>query len=127
MPRATYKRIEKEYPVPGLEGGTVRLRRLSHGEKLERMDEAMHFESGDGDAASTKVFVSTARSRLYDFEHCIVRHNLTDENDRPLDFANPEDVRALDGAIGDAIAKLISEHNDSLEEADQKEGDIPNS
>jgi hypothetical protein len=121
--QATHQQKTKRFDnIPGLEGGWVEVRRLSHGERLDRLDESMHFEGGgDGD---TKVFVSTAKSRLFDFKHCIIDHNLEDADGRKLNLADPKDVRNLAGPVGDAIAEIINEHNQALEEAS---GDvIPN-
>jgi hypothetical protein len=123
MARATHRQQEKRYDLEKAEGGYVTLRRLNHGEKLDRLDESMHFESGEGDNA--KVFVSTARTRLFDFAHCIIDHNLEDDEGKKLDFKNPVDVRRLDGAIGDEIAEKINNHNETIGD-DPKDNELPN-
>ena len=125
MARATHRQLERRYELETVEGGYVTLRRLSHGERLDRLDESMHFEAGDGDDANAKVFVSTAKSRVHDFKTCILDHNLTDENDVKLDFSKPADIRRLDGAVGDEIAGLINSHNEAIGD-DPKDPELPN-
>jgi hypothetical protein len=102
--------------VDGEEGGWVELRRLSYGEKLNKDAEAMkmRFAMGGNSAQNMDAELSLINEFVTyrEFAKCIMAHNLTDDNDKPLNFTNPEDVKKLDPRVGDEISTLIGELND---------------
>jgi hypothetical protein len=124
MARATVSKateIKKLTTLPATEedpeGGWVELRRLAYGEKLAKDAEAMKMrfamDSGttqgnvDAEVSLISEFVT-----LMEFAKCIMNHNLTDDNDKPLNFRDPAAVRVLDPRVGDEISGLIGEMND---------------
>ena len=46
---------------------------------------------------------------VMEFSECIVDHNLTDENDQPLDFRKPSTIEVLDPRVGNEIGRLIAD------------------
>ena len=117
---AGFKPREKRYDLEMIEGGWVKLRRMSHGSANELTDVRLSFESGKG-KGQAKARLSTVTGRQFQFEKAVVDHNLGD-NGRKYNFSKPEDVDALDPSIGDEIAQLIDDHQDLVED-----DDIPNS
>lgn len=96
--------------------GYVVVRRMSYGESLAREAIATKFTVG-GDANSKEfsgdIKIDQERVALFDFATCIVEHNLTDENERLLNFKDPKDVKLLDKEIGREIGELIDEVNNT--------------
>jgi hypothetical protein len=57
------------------------------------------------------IKVMQALVTQYEFSHCIVEHNLEDENEQLLNFSTPETLKALDPRVGDEISQLIDRLN----------------
>jgi len=55
----------------------------------------------------------------YEFSRCIVDHNLTDENDKPLDLSNRRTLDRLDPKVGNEIGELIDELHKPFTEEDE--------
>jgi hypothetical protein len=55
---------------------------------------------------------------LWEFANLILDHNLTDAQDRKLNFKDPNDVKSIRGQVGDEIQLYINEMN-SFEEAEE--------
>lgn len=114
-----------------LEGGWVKLRRLTWGEKLQRraMVSGMKVKGSSGkgkkDDFEGEMNLVNEQATLFDFERCIVEHNLEAEvsgprsvvegeepsNTRPLNFKSIADIKLLDPRVGEEIDTLISELN----------------
>jgi hypothetical protein len=58
------------------------------------------------------------QATMFDFERCIVEHNLEDEDGRLLNLSSISDVRKLDPRIGEEI----DEHLSSLNNFEEDEG-----
>ena len=117
---ATTKRGTRRFRLYSAPGGWVELRRLTHGEAIERLD-LIVVKGDDG-----KERLSNYRARLYDFAHCIVNHNLGDaESGRKLDFTKAKDVLELDEEVGNEIQVYINTYHGRVAGA-QEEGDDPN-
>src|SRR5690349_12437019 len=111
MPRATADAsIIERHDLKTIPDGYVVGKRLTYGEKLARreMVSKMKFEGGKGKDFEGEMQLMNARANMYDFEHCIVEHNLTKPNpadpkdetqDLPIDFGNLGDIRALDPRV----------------------------
>jgi hypothetical protein len=71
-----------------------------------------------GQAASSETEISMLQKAAtqIDFQHCIVDHNLEDENERKLDFRSFSDIDSLDPRIGEEISSLIDEMNNFASE-----------
>jgi hypothetical protein len=120
MPKATVSTETVKKELKSLQGGFVELRRLPFGLLLERRDNAskmsMSSRQGQNDQ---KVDISLMQrwSRQFEFEHCIVDHNLEDDQGIKLNFQNHLTVDALDPRIGQEIEGYIDELNgEELEE-----------
>ena len=96
----------------GEEGGYVVLRRMSYGEFLKRRDMVSKM-SFDGQGKDTKATMEMAQEVVaaYEFKTCIVDHNLTDDNDKPIDFRSSKAFAILDPRVGEEIATYIDEMN----------------
>lgn len=121
MPRATVNEeetVRKELKT--LPEGFVLLKRLSYGQKLHRraMVSKMRIEGGKGkgkDFAGEMDLISE-RATQFDFAHCIVEHNLEDNNERLLNFSSTADIARLDPRVGEEIDKYLNELNNFDEE-----------
>lgn len=90
------------------------VRRMTYGEKLNRQDDMMNMRTSTDDKEML-VQMMNKKVALTDFANLIVEHNLTDDNDRALNFKSAQDVMNLDPRIGDEIGQLIDKIN-SFEE-----------
>lgn len=116
-------------------GGYVVLRRMTYGQKLERMKHVGKLSvdmrgRGKGGTKGEMEMLQKA-STIYDFRACIVEHNLeknigTPEqpNIVPLNLKSEADIDALDPRIGEEISTLIDELNNF---EDSEEGGPGNS
>jgi hypothetical protein len=103
--------------------GYIVIRRMTYGEKLNRQDDMMNMQtSANPKDTEMRIQIMAKRVALQDFANLIIEHNLTDDNDLPLNFRNPADVNRLDPRVGDEIGQLIDKVN-SFEEA----GEVKNS
>jgi hypothetical protein len=118
MPRAT-NNIQNlhHFDLKSLPEGYVKLRRMSYGQRLERdqmmMDMQMEMQGKkSGGGMSAKVDMMQKKVAAFEFAACIAEHNLTDENDSPLDFKRAEHVAILDALVGQEIGERINEIHD---------------
>jgi hypothetical protein len=125
MPRATVKRDTVRRDLKSCPGGYVELRQLSYDEMLERRDggskyviEQLGVRSDATDNNRMAVQIANKWSNYYTFPRCVVSHNLTDEDDNPIDFSKPEKAfQTLDPKVGAEIEREIDALN--------QESDIP--
>jgi len=119
MPRATVDisktdRFELKTlpPSESEEGGFVVLRRMSYGEFLRRRDMISKM-SMKGEGKNTEAIMEMANEVVtrYEFQTCIVDHNLEDENGKQLDFRSSKTFAVMDPVVGEEIAELIDEYN----------------
>jgi hypothetical protein len=135
MPRATVdlsstgKKELKTCP-----GGWVQLRRMSWGQKLARQESAikmsMEMQQGSNRSAKMDMDMMQSAGTLFDFQACIVDHNLEDEQGRKLNLGAMQDMAQLDPRIGEEISTFIDELNNyekQLEETGFPEGSAPQS
>ena len=116
-------------------GGYVVLRRMTYGQKLDRMKHVGKLSvdmRGKGKGTKGEMEMLQKASTIYDFRACIVEHNLeknigTSEqpNIVPLNLKNEIDIDALDPRIGEEISSLIDELNNF--EAGDEENELGNS
>ncbi len=114
MPIAVVLNTEEKFELKLLEGAYVTIRRMNYGESLKRQSMATKFFI-DGSQNSKdfkgELDVQQETVTLWDFANLVTDHNLTDENDKPLNFKNVADVKRLDGALGQEIGKYIDDFN----------------
>lgn len=119
MPKATVdtsktERFElKTLPASeGEEAGFIVLRRMSYGEFLKRRDMISKM-SMKGEGKNTEAIMEMANEVVtrYEFQTCIVDHNLEDDNGKQLDFRSVKTFAVLDPVVGEEIAELIDDYN----------------
>lgn len=104
--------------------GYVVIRRMNYGESLKRRDMmasiAMQLDTkgNKNEGARMQMDLLQEKTSLWEFGNLIVEHNLTDANDRTLNFKNPEDIKMIEGRIGDEIQQYINELN-SFEDSEE--------
>lgn len=121
MPRATVsieavrKDLETLPPQDGEAGGFVMLRRMPYGKWLHRQELSMRMTieaqgkgSNKGDVKGEMLMANKAVT-VFEFSECIVDHNLTDDNDQPLDFKSIRALEVLDPKVGNEIGGYIME------------------
>jgi hypothetical protein len=111
--------------------GFVDLRKLPYGGILRRRDMSskMSMEQRVGrrkgqpqdDSQSVQMELMQEVTRVYEFANCIVDHNITDPNDRKLDFSKINDIKSLDPKVGQEIESYIDELNRELDEDEEAE------
>lgn len=112
MPRATVVVSTEKFDLKTLPEGYVVIRRMTFGEKLERQDEMMKMSTPtDMNNKTLEMSLMMKKMAIKDFATLVVEHNLTDENDRPLNFKDARDITNLDPRIGDEISALIDSIN----------------
>jgi hypothetical protein len=129
MPRATVNVNDTEKKaLKSCEGGEVTLRRMTYGQKLARQQNAvkmtMEQQRGKSNGKMNMDMLQHAAT-VFDFQACIVDHNLEDESGAKLNLTTQRDIDRLDPRIGEEIAKYIDEMNnfeDDLEESGFQNG-----
>lgn len=133
MVKATVSVAPEKHNLKSLPGGYVELKRLTYGQKVQRQEMAtesiMKSQGGnrkqrrsnkvDEDNMAMSMRMMHRAVALFDFKHCIVDHNLTDENDKKLNFQDQTTLDRLDPKIGDEISQLIDDMNNFEEDESQ--------
>lgn len=104
----------KRYELKSLPEAYVVVKRMSYGESLNRQSMMTNMKIGKPDSKDEfagQIDLDTRKVALWDFANCVVEHNLTDENERLLNFKDPNDVNKLDSTIGQEIGDCIDEFN----------------
>lgn len=118
MPVGTVTSSTERFELKTLPGAYIVVRRMTYGEKLKRQDDMLSMKTRKGeDAMEISTFFS--KTALRDFT-LIVEHNITDENERLLNFKDAKDVMALDPRVGEEIGNLIDKINSFEDDADTK-------
>lgn len=119
MPRATVASKTEKFELKSLPEAYIVVRRMTYGEKLNRTDSMMNMKT-TGEDREMHIQMMSKRIAFQDFANLIIEHNLTDENDQPLNFKNAADVERLDPRIGDEIGQLIDGINSFEDSQDVK-------
>lgn len=117
MPVGTVARTNERFDLKTLAGAYVVIRRMTFGEKLERQDDMMKMNASLDDK-TVQMSLLNKKAALKDFGSLVVEHNITDENERVLNFRDAKDVLALDPRLGDEISMLIDSIN-AYEDTDE--------
>lgn len=114
MPKATVSKDTEKYDLKSLDGAFVELRQMSYGEVL-RQRGLMQTVSGVGgsskDGTGPRMEFRFEESRQFEFERCVVDHNLEDEGGTKLDFRKEGTLRQLDPRVAQEIENLIDKMN----------------
>jgi len=120
MPKAIATQETQTLQLKSVEGGEITARRLSYGEKLIRrsMTSSMKIEAGKGKDFAGEMQLITEQSTAFDFQKCIVDHNLykDDEETQKFDLTKLSDIRMLDPRVGEEIDNWLSELNNFEED-----------
>jgi len=120
MPRATNDITQVDrHDLKTCEGGYVELRRMTYGQYLHRSGMAMDMQMrGEKGGRNSVVDIDLGQEKVteYEFGICIAAHNLTDDQDVPLDFKKAAHVHLLDARVGQEIGDLINKMNTFDEE-----------
>lgn len=117
VPRATVTQTTQRFDLKSCQDGFVVIRRMTYGEKLNRQDDMMNMQTtADPKDKEMRIQILAKKVALQDFANLVVEHNLTDENDMPLNFKNPAHVNLLDPRIGDEIGRYIDQINNFEED-----------
>lgn len=104
--------------------GYVVIRRMTYGEKLKRQSMMTKFKMEMGrnksDAMNMDVDLDQEKVSMWEFANLIVEHNLTDENEKPLNFKNIADIARLGPVVGEEIQTQIDKLNSFEEDDDVK-------
>lgn len=112
MPRATVDIQETRHvDLKSLPEGFVVLKRMGYGAYLRRQEMAMSMmvEGQTADNAHMSMSMNNEAVTRFEFQECVVEHNLTDQADQPLDFRNPMTLKMLDPKIGSEISQAIQD------------------
>ncbi len=116
MPRATISTDSQRFELKSLPEGFVTIRRMSYGRWLERQEMALQIQfnqsQGKGKGMQGDVKALQRITTEFEFKECIVDHNLTDDNDTPLDFRAVGILQKLDPRVGNEIESIIQELHD---------------
>lgn len=118
MPKATVSLETDRKELKTLADGYVVLKRMSYGQTVERRSMlTLGFES-DGKSNDFKGEMAMGNKKIsaFEFAICVVEHNLTGDDDQPLDLTKVGTLDVLDPRIGQEIEKYISDMNNFNEE-----------
>lgn len=117
MPRATVSLEAIRVDLKTCEGGYVDIKQLPYHEMLVRRDRAAKYSMDQQrDTGRLDIEMLQAMVREYEFAHCIVDHNLEDDQGRKLDFTNAATLRILDPRVGEEIEEAIDKLHNREEE-----------
>lgn len=116
MPVAVFINNTQRFDLDTVPEGYIIVRRMNYGESLKRQAMATKIYMEQGATSKDmrgEVDIQSEQVTMWEFANLIMEHNLTDENDRPLNFKSQQDVKRLDGPVGNEIGKIIDEFNGS--------------
>lgn len=117
MPRATVDISKtRRFDLKTLPEGYVVIHKMSYGQYLQRQEMAMQMQmtsdnKGTKDGLSMDIKSAQLEVTIFDFKTCIAEHNLTDENDKQLDFNQSYVITILDPQVGQEIGDCIDSMN----------------
>ena len=133
------------HDLKSLPGGWVEARRLTYGEKIQRRAMVSNMKikmqdrkkKGGDDTTEGEMNLVNELATHFDFQKCIIEHNLEAEitgpqlvegdpdgtppaQTRKLDLTQPSDIKKLDPRVGEEIDTWLSELN-NFDEDDEGE------
>lgn len=125
MPRATLDTTFTErHDLKTCPGGYVVLRKLSYGQILERralMKLSVTTRKGQKNLEG-ELAMANRRIQEFEFQKCVVDHNLEDDMERKLNLSDPVVLQTLDPRIGAEIEALISDLNNFEDDDEAEQG-----
>jgi len=122
MPRATVNTEATRFDLKSLPGGFVDLRPLPFGQMLERREKASKMSMEQNTRKNQKQIVNFDMmqkwTRDFEFKHCIIDHNLEDDQGNKLNFSLAGTLDILDPKVGAEIERYIDELNQEEDDED---------
>lgn len=127
MPRATVDLTPGEkISLKTLEEGWVVLKKMTYGELLRRRAMAAKLQVQGGKSKSKgftgEMDMANEMVTIYEFSHCVVDHNLEDDDGNKLNLSSDVHIRTLDPRVGEEISQLIDKQNQFDLDAEDGEG-----
>lgn len=124
MPRATVSQEPERFDLKTAPpDGFIVLRKMAWGEWLTRRDMGMHMamKAGGRKTDDSKIDIDVVQAAVtrYEFQKCVVDHNLEDENGTKLNLGTKQDFDRLDPRIANEIETIIK----NLHEWDEEEAE----
>jgi hypothetical protein len=107
-----------------LAGAFVVLRRMSYGQVVQRRalnKMSVLAQKGKAKSFAGEIAMASEAIAQFEFQHCVVDHNLEDNDGRKLNLSNPIDFAKLDPRVGQELEQFIADMND-FEEEEGEEG-----
>ena len=111
MPRATIdtstQKVDLKTAPPD---GFVMLRRMTYGKWLHRQELALKLQidaGKKGDNMKGEMQMANKAVTLFEFQECVIDHNLENDAGEKLDFKQPYTLDILDPRIGNEIGEAI--------------------
>lgn len=128
MPVAVRSDDTETFKLKTLPGAFVTLRRMSYGQILQRRSlmKLTFTSQGKGKSAEGEIAMANKKVNLFEYQTCIVEHNLERVEGQLLNLGNAVDVEMLDPKVGQEIEKYIEKLN-NFEDEDAGDEDPGNS
>lgn len=123
MPRAVVTTTNEHFDLKTLPEGFVELRQMTYGQVVQRrsMIKLSFVSSKQQKDFRGEMAAANQEVTMFEFKHCIVDHNLEDENGNRLNLGSPVDFAKLDPRVGQEIEKYISDMNNFDDEDTDQE------
>ena len=124
MPSAVRSAATDRKELKSLPDGFVVLQRMTYGQVVERralMKLSLQMSGKANKDFKGEMAMASVEIQRYEFQHCIVDHNLEDDTGRKLNLNSANDFGILDPKVGQEIEKYIGDMNnfDDLEENEE--------
>lgn len=126
MVKATVGNSTQTFDLQSLAGGKISLRRMTYGEKLQRIELATQQvikaetdkrgRPNPNASAEMDIKMLQRATAEFEFARCIVDHNLEGDDGNKLDFTKGLTLDVLDPRVGDEISQKIEEMNNFNED-----------
>lgn len=109
MPKATVNASAERYDLKSCPEGWIMIRRMSYGQWLKRQEMAikMQVQQQKRGASTMDVQMEGLKIARFEYQHCVVDHNLEDDGGNKLDLNSPQGIESLDPQIGNEIGDII--------------------
>jgi hypothetical protein len=119
MPNASASRDTERIELKSCPGAFVELRTMTFGEWQKRQDIVMSVQlemAGRGRQNMASLTMNNQDLAKFEFEHCIIDHNLEDATGRKYNFSNPKDLADLHPKVGNELGELINKRHEWQED-----------
>lgn len=124
MPFAGVEDDPIRYDLKTVPGGYVKLKRLSYGDKMRRLEKTMKqsmVQKKGQKEQRVDVDLTITQAKISDFNKCVVEHNLTyirNGQEVPLNFQGSDILDLINGRVAEEIDGYIDELNSYEEDVE---------